>query len=109
MSQTNPLLTVTAANHAALLAQEKPLLLDFWAPWCGPCRQLEPTIAALATANAGRALVAKVNVDEQAELASQYGVRSIPSIFVLHKGEVKASFVGLKSQAELQQALDALL
>jgi len=90
--------------EAEVMGSEKPVLLDFWAPWCGPCRMVGPIIDEIAEEN-DHIKVGKVNVDEQAELANQFGVMSIPSLFVLKNGEVVAQSVGAKSK---EQILDML-
>ena len=85
---------------ARLLAQDKPVIIDFWAPWCGPCRTQGPILDQVSIQLGDRAIVAKVNVDEQRELAAQYGVRSIPTLLVLRGGKVLKQFVGVQ-QAEI--------
>ena len=86
---------VTGANfEAEVLKADRPVLVDFWAPWCGPCRMLAPHVAAVAQATAGRVKVCKVNVDEAQELAMKYGVNGIPALFVFKGGKVVANSVG---------------
>ena len=82
--------TVTESNFdAEVLKSDKPVLVDFWAPWCGPCVQLSPVIDQVANATVGKAKVAKVNVDEAQQLAAKYGINSIPALLVFKGGEVK--------------------
>ncbi len=107
MASTN-VLTVTDANFdAEVLKSDKPVLVDFWAPWCGPCIQLGPVIDAIADATAGRAKVAKINVDESQELAGRYRINSIPALLVFKNGEV-AEQLRTRGQAEIVAKLEAL-
>jgi thioredoxin 1 len=97
----------TSENWQAEVAQSgQPVLVDFWAPWCGPCRQLSPTIDKIADQFAGKVKVGKVNVDENGDLAAQYGINSIPRLLVF-KGSEKPveSITGLRGEAELAQLL----
>jgi thioredoxin 1 len=93
--------------NAEVIESDKVVLVDFWAPWCGPCRQIAPVVEQLAGENAGSAKVVKVNVDDARESASSYGVSSIPTLMVFKSGEVVDRFVGVQPKTRLQQALDA--
>ncbi|MCD8352038.1 MAG: thioredoxin [Planctomycetaceae bacterium] len=84
-------------------------LVDFWAPWCPPCKMQGPIVEKLADSYNGKALVAKVNVDEEGEAAGKYGVASIPTIVVLKDGKEVQRFVGLQQEPTLASALDSLL
>jgi thioredoxin 1 len=93
--------------ESEVLNSDQVVLVDFWAPWCGPCRQIAPVVEQLAGENAGSAKVVKVNVDDASNSAQSYGVNSIPTLMVFKGGEVVDRFVGVHPKSRLQQALDA--
>jgi thioredoxin 1 len=100
-------LTIKSENFDELvLKSDKPVLLDFWAVWCGPCRMVAPTIDKLAEDYEGKAVVGKINVDEESSLAEQFKVMSIPTLYVLKGGKVVERLVGARPYAELSAALD---
>lgn len=92
---------------AEVLQSSEPVLVDFWAPWCGPCRQIAPLVEQLAGENAGSAKVLKLNVDDAPRAAQNYGVNSIPTLMVFKNGEVIDRFVGVQPKTRLQDAIDA--
>jgi thioredoxin 1 len=89
--------------------KEGVALVDFWAPWCGPCRMIAPVIEELAEDFDGKAAICKINTDEQQELASKFAVRSIPTILIMKDGEVVETMVGAASKAAFAEKLNALL
>ena len=96
-------ITLTKTNfEAEVLKSDKPVLVDFWAPWCGPCRMLAPVLAEVAAEKGGKIKVGKVNVDENPELAAQYGISGIPAMLLFKDGKVVATSVGFKPKSELE-------
>ena len=100
---------VTMANFNSLLDEELPVLVDFWAPWCGPCRTLSPIVDAVAGELEGKLKVAKCNVDENQDLAMKYGVMSIPTLVMLKGGQEIARTVGAMPKAKLLAELESHL
>ncbi|MEF2680398.1 MAG: thioredoxin [Oscillospiraceae bacterium] len=88
-----------------VLNSDKPVLVDFWAQWCGPCRMLGPIIEEIANDYEGKVKVGKVNVDEQPNLASKYGIASIPTVIVFKNGKPEKTLVGLRSKNEIENMI----
>lgn len=100
-------IAVDGSNWQAEVAESQvPVLVDFWAEWCGPCRAIGPVLEQLGSELAGKLKIAKVNVDENAELAGQFNVRSIPTLLVMKKGTVAEQMVGAMSKSALEAKLE---
>jgi thioredoxin 1 len=89
-----------------VLKSDKPVLVDFWAEWCAPCRMIAPAVEEIAGLYAGRAKVGKLNVDENGSVTSRYNIRSIPTLLIFKNGEIKDQLVGTTSKANLAKLLD---
>ncbi len=102
-----PVVTLTDANfEEEVLKSDKPVLVDFWAPWCGPCKAVSPIVAEIAGENTDKVKVGKLNTDENKETAGKYGIRSIPTLIIFKDGGVAKQLVGAVAKDVLQTAID---
>lgn len=102
--------TFTDANFdAEVIKADKPVLVDFWAVWCGPCRMQGPIVEEIAKELAGKAVIGKFNVDENPSISQQLGIMSIPTIMIFHKGQLVRQFVGVQSKQTLMGELNKIL
>jgi thioredoxin 1 len=109
MTSTN-IVTLTDANfEEEVLRSQVPVLVDFWAGWCGPCRMLGPLIEELAGEYDGRVKVGKINIDDATKVSDQYGIRAIPTVLVFKGRDVVDQIVGLKSRRDYKASLDRVL
>jgi thioredoxin 1 len=109
MSSTQITHTSVAAFETDVLKSDTPVLVDFWAEWCGPCKMIAPVLEEAAGHYEGKIRIAKLNVDENATLAAKFNIRSIPTLLLFKKGEVVAQKVGAVSQSHLRAFLDGQL
>ena len=101
--------TITNENFASLKAGDKPLVVDFWATWCGPCRMVAPILEQLAAEYDGKIVVGKCDVEENDELAAEYGIRNIPTLLFFKNGEVVDKMIGAQPKAKFAEKVQSLL
>jgi thioredoxin 1 len=101
------IVTLTQENFAEeVLSSPAPVLVDFWAEWCGPCKMIAPVLNELADEFQGRLKIGKVNIDEQQALAAEYGIRAIPTLLLFNKGQVSEQMVGARSKRDLKTSIE---
>ena len=101
---------LTSANFKETIgAASTPVLVDFWAPWCGPCKMIAPILEELATELAGKLTIYKVNVDDNGDIAAQYGIRAIPTLLLFKDGQLAEQIVGMMDKAALKTKISARL
>ena len=109
MAENGKYITLTDENFKTeVFDAQEPVLVDFWAPWCGPCRRIAPIIEELATDFEGKAKITKMNVDENPQTPMQFGVRSIPTLLFIKDGQVVDQIIGLASKKTLSDKLESL-
>ena len=101
--------TVTDSNFAEILNTDKPVMVDYWATWCGPCRAIAPIVEELAGEYEGKAVIAKCNVDECQDVPMKYGIRNIPTLLFFKNGELVDKLVGAAPKSEIAKKVDARL
>lgn len=103
-------MVITDSNFQnEVLSSQTPVLVDFWAEWCAPCRALAPVIEKIADSNAGKLKVGKLNVDENPNTAQQYGIQGIPTLLLFKQGKLAHQLVGYQSQSNIQRAIDEVV
>ncbi len=102
-------LEITDSNYKEILAEGKPVVIDFWAPWCGPCKMVGPIIDELAAEYEGKAIIGKCDVDDNDDVASEFGIRNIPTVLFFKDGQLVDKQVGSAPKATYVAKIDALL
>ena len=108
-SATKPIAVTDGDFAQQVLQSDKPVLIDFWAEWCAPCRMLGPVIESLSSDYEGRVTVAKLDVDANQQVAMQYGIRSIPTVMLFDKGQVVDTLVGVRPKADYETSINNAL
>ena len=104
------IVNLTEANFAQEVTQSPtPVLVDFWAEWCGPCKMIAPILDEIASEYDGKIKIGKVNIDEQQSLAAQHGIRAVPTLLIFKDGEIADQIIGLKSKRDLKANLDKVV
>jgi thioredoxin 1 len=111
MNQTvaRPVAVADADFEQAVLKSDKPVLVDFWAEWCGPCRAIAPVLESLSEDYEGRATIAKLDIDANQQVAMKYGIRSIPTVMLFDKGEVVDTLIGVRPKADYERSLQKVV
>lgn len=102
-------LVITDSNYQELLSEGKPVVMDFWAPWCGPCKMIGPIIDELATEYEGKVIIGKCDVDENGDVAAEYGIRNIPTVLFFKDGKLVDKQVGSAAKSAFVAKIEALL
>ena len=102
-------LEITDSNFQEILAEGKPVVMDFWAPWCGPCKMVGPIIDELATEYEGKVIIVKCDVDENGDVAAEYGIRNIPTVLFFKNGELVDKQVGSAPKSAYVAKIEAIL
>ena len=109
MAAANIVILTKTNFDGEVLKSSMPVLVDFWAEWCGPCKMIAPVLDELASEFEGRAKIGKVNIDEHQNLATEYGVRAIPTLLIFKDGQVAEQIVGMRSKRDLKTGLDKVV